>query len=176
MRHLRFLAALTPALLFLSPPSIAQSPPATEAIAPPAGEKLALPTAKGDIGPFRNALVAISQKVDAEDENFHGRVIALDDKGARQTYALPDQDEPPTFFAINVKAVLFANVDAAAGNEIIVLYRAMKTGPQETPYSAACVYKWDGGKFVRLPAAEALLAGARDERSVRAILRKHQGK
>ena len=57
-------------------------------------------------------------------------------------------------FTMKVRAVMFRNVDQDSSKELIVLFSAVRIGPQQTPYYAACVYKWSGTAFVRMTDVE----------------------
>lgn len=132
----------------------------------PKGQASAHPVLVGDIGPFRRAILLLTQSAENTTSAFSGYVIVPDKSQKHVALRLPPQDEPSEFFAIRVKSVLFQNVDKSSENEIIVLYAAQKMGPGEQPYNATCVYKWTGSGFVRLAAVEAALADSPDGRAI----------
>jgi hypothetical protein len=135
------------------------------------GQKQAHPVLVGDIGPFRRAVLLLTQNVENSNSAFSGVVIVPGKTQKHVVLPLPPQDEPSEFFAVRVKSVLFQNVDKSPENEIIVLYDAQKMGPGEQPYTATCVYKWNGSGFVRLATVEAALADSPDGKAILAKLK-----
>lgn len=131
------------------------------------GERLAHARVSGRLGPWRRAEVVLTQSSELDDAPFSGVVIARDLSGNEVRAALPRPDEPDSLFMMKVRSVMFRNVDRSPDNELIVLYSAAKIGPQQSPYYASCVYKWQkDGSFVRLPNIEKTLQGARDSKAV----------
>jgi hypothetical protein len=123
---------------------------------------LAYPVVSGRVGPFRDARVYLAYADPANRNGFAGSVLA-----AGKHYPLPDPDEPPDFFATNVRAVMFAEADHTPGNELLVLYSAIKTAPDSAGYTGVVGYHWDGHAFVRLRALEHRLEGSRSAADVR---------
>lgn len=139
---------------------------------PVTGEQLAHPRVFGRLGPWKRAEVVLTQSNEVDDAPFSGVVIARDSSGHEVRASLPQPDEPESLFMMKVRSVMFRNVDASPDNELIVLYSAAKIGPQQSPYYASCVYKWQkDGSFVRLPNVEKTLEGARDSKAVGKYLR-----
>ena len=131
------------------------------------GERLAHARVSGRLGPWPRAEVILTQSSDVDDAPFSGVVVARDASGTEVRVALPLPDEPKSLFMMKVRSVMFRNVDSSPDNELIVLYAATKIGPQQRPYYASCVYKWQPeGVFVRLRGVEKTLQGARDSKAV----------
>lgn len=127
-----------------------------------ANEQLAHKVLSGSLGPWVSAQVWLTQSSELDDAPYTGRVVAPD--GAVHT--LPAADEPESTFLMNVRSVMFRNVDQLPDNELIVLYTATRIGAQLTPYYSVCVYKWNGNAFVRLARVEARLSGAKTSSEV----------
>jgi hypothetical protein len=126
----------------------------------PKGHVLAHPLVTGSIGPFVRASVLITRGPPDDGPSFSGRILVKGKDRKFVWYALPDIDEKADFFATNVRAVMFENVDKVKGREVIILYSAQKIGPGEEVYNAAGVYRWQGNRFVRVTRVEALVAGS----------------
>ena len=171
------IATLFAVILLALPPSKAEAVAATTAAATDAGmvgQQLAHSRVSGRLGPWRRAEVVLTQSSEIDDAPFSGLVVTRDPAGNEVRTALPLPDEPESLFMMKVRSVIFRNVDQSPDNELIVLYSAAKIGAQQRPYYASCVYKWQNegaGRFVRLPAVEKILEGARDSKAVTKYLR-----
>ncbi len=154
-------ACLAPVAVYAdATPPAAKAPLAATRATPiklAANEQLAHKVLTGSLGPWSNAQVWLTQSSEVDDAPYAGRVVAADGT----VHALPAPDEPESTFMMKVRSVIFRNVDQSADKELIVLYSATKIGPQQPPYYAACVYKWNGSAFTRLADIETRLSGAK---------------
>lgn len=121
------------------------------------GEQMAHKVVVGALGPWQQASVWLTQPDTIDDGPYSGRVVDADGS----VHRLPAPDEPESAFMMKVRAVMFRNVDQDSAKELIVLFSAARIGPQQAPYYAACVYKWNGTAFVRMADIESRLRGAR---------------
>lgn len=150
-----FAATVTAALTVTSAAAAVDS--AKPAIQLAAGEQMAHKVVAGALGPWQQASVWLTQSDTIDDGPYSGRVAGADGS----VHPLPPPDEPESAFMMKVRAVMFRNVDQDSSKELIVLFSAVRIGPQQTPYYAACVYKWSGTAFVRMTDVESRLRGAR---------------
>ncbi len=142
--------------------AVTTAAPGTTTIKLATNEQLAHKVVSGPLGPWSTARVWLTQSSEVDDAPYSGRVVAPDGT----VHALPPPDEPESAFMMKVRSVIFRNVDHSAERELIVLYSAARIGPQQAPYYAACVYKWNGSAFTRLAPVEAKLGGAKTSADV----------
>lgn len=79
---------------------------------------------------------------------------------------LPPGDEPAEFFDVTLADAKLIDVDRRRGNELVVLYTALKIGPQNDAFYGARVYQWNGSSIARLQDVELRLAGSKTFRTV----------
>lgn len=161
-----FFAGTVTALL-IATPNVAAADPERPAIQLAPGEQMAHKVVVGALGPWKRASVWLTQSDTKDDEPYTGRVVDVDGR----VHPLPPPDEPESVFMMKVRAVMFRNVAPDSGNALIVLYSAVRIGPRQTPYYAACVYRWNGTSFVRVADIETKLRGAKTAADVTRRLR-----
>lgn len=105
--------------------------------------------------------------------NFTGIVLISADarNEAYKRYTLPPMQEIDGRFDIMAESIFTANCDKDAEQELVVLYKYYRTGSGNDSGFAACVYDWNGRKFVTLESVSDKLVNLRTSAAVRDRLR-----
>lgn len=115
----------------LNPMRLAGAALLSAIVAPAAGQNplaapiLAHPRVHGAAGPFTRATVTLRRTEPVWGTHFDG---VLEAGGAR--LKLDGPDEPPKFFFIDPKAVVFTPLDRTGANGVVILYISAQIEPR----------------------------------------------
>lgn len=138
----------------------------------PARAELAHPPVQVALPPSPKSLVVLYRAADGVDSNYHGWVLVpAEGQCAYTRYALPEMDEAPTLFEIEVKSVFGANVGTKKPRALVVLYKYHRSGSEENSGYASYVYRWSGNGFESLTKTAEKLVGLKTAQQVRNKLR-----
>jgi len=139
----------------------------------PAQSALAHSPVQVSLPPSKRSLVVLYRKADDVDTNYRGWVLVpAAPPCSYQRYSLPEMDEAPTQFQIDVQSVFSAEVGSGRERVLVVLYRYHRNGSADDSGYASYVYGWNGHSFDSLSKPAEALVGLRTAAQVRRKLRK----